>query len=222
MVAVDSNYEPVTEAAFRYREREVYPHLVTKGWKLSKWQGPLARRYYVAPEVKKPEVEYITGVGHGAYDLYTGHFGDPIFQVGNYQPEEATGKIVHFLSCQTGRRLGPDFVAHGCRAYFGYDENFTFHFEEAEIFFECDSEIDLAFAEADLSHAHSLHQGLTPLPDHPGRGWPHRQSRLPEVLLPAPLPDPGRRGPAARAAPTTPEVPGNAADRRDRRGWTAR
>lgn len=92
-------------------------------------------------------MEYLTGVGHGSYNVYTGDYGDPIFQVGNYHPDEAKGKIVHFLSCQTARDLGPDFVSNAARAYFGYDENFTFTMPEKDTFFECDSEIDKAFAD---------------------------------------------------------------------------
>lgn len=147
VLGIDSNYEPVTLAAYQYREANVYPYLQAKGFQVTKLQGPLARRYYVAPEAKKPEVDYMTGVGHGSYDLYTGDHGDVIFQVGNYHPDEAKGKIVHFLSCQTARGLGPDFVANGARAYFGYDENFSFTMPEKDTFFECDSEIDRAFAD---------------------------------------------------------------------------
>jgi hypothetical protein len=101
----------------------------------------------VAPEAKKPEVEYLTGVGHGAYNRYTGDHGNVVFQVANYHPDEVKGKIVHFLSCQTARELGPDFVQNGCCAYFGYDENFTFQMAEKDTFFECDSEVDKAFAD---------------------------------------------------------------------------
>jgi hypothetical protein len=147
LLGIDSNYEPVTLAAFQYRERYVYPYLQAKGFTVKKFQGPLARRHYVAPEARKPDVEYLTGVGHGSYNLYTGDHGNVIFQVGNYHPDEAKGKIVHFLSCQTARDLGPDFVRNGCRAYFGYDENFTFYMPEKDTFFECDSEIDKAFAD---------------------------------------------------------------------------
>src|SRR5258708_35230188 len=42
--------------------------------------------------------------------------------------------------------LGPDFVAKGCRAYFGYSDNFTYPPNLAEVFFDCDSEIDRGFA----------------------------------------------------------------------------
>ena len=43
--------------------------------------------------------------------------------------------------------LGPDFVTNGCRAYFGYSDEFTYPPILAEVFFECDSEIDRGFAD---------------------------------------------------------------------------
>jgi hypothetical protein len=147
VVGIDSNYERVTRAGFEYREKHVYPYLESKGFAVRKYQGPLARRYYVAKEVEKPEVDYITGIGHGLYNVYTGDHGDIVFQADQYQPNEVRGKIVHLLSCQTARELGPHFVRNGCVAFFGYDENFTFLMDYKEIFFECDSEIDRAFAD---------------------------------------------------------------------------
>lgn len=147
VLGIDSNYEAVTLAGYQYREKHVYPYFKAKGFAVKKLQGPLARRHYVVQEVSKPEVVYLTGVGHGRYDLYTGDHGNVIFETGNYHPDEATGKVAHFLSCQTARELGPDFVRNGCRAYFGYDENFTFYMAQKDTFFECDSEIDRAFAD---------------------------------------------------------------------------
>lgn len=146
-LAVDSDYESVTAAACKFRNAHVYPALAKRAFVLEKLQGPLARRFYIAPAAARPQIDYITGVGHGVYDTFTGHHGDAVFQVGNYQRAEADGKIVHLLSCQTARELGPDFVRNGCLAFFGYDENFTFHFDFADLFFACDAEIDLAFAE---------------------------------------------------------------------------
>lgn len=147
VLAVDANFEFVTQMGFDYRQAKAYPYLEKKGFKLQRCQGSLARRLYVAPEARKPGVVYITGIGHGSYNSYTGDFYDPIFSVGNYSPEESHGKIAHFISCETGRDLGPDFVVHGCRAYFGYDENFSFQPDDADIFFDCDTEIDRGFAE---------------------------------------------------------------------------
>jgi hypothetical protein len=71
---------------------------------------------------------------------------EPLFQVGSYAPPEAQQKIVPFLSPDRADP-GTDFVVNGARAYFGYDVNFTFQWESSDLFFECDSEIDRAFAE---------------------------------------------------------------------------
>jgi hypothetical protein len=43
--------------------------------------------------------------------------------------------------------LGPDFVAKGCTAYFGDDENFTFQTAYSDVFFACDAEIDRGLAD---------------------------------------------------------------------------
>ena len=147
ILAVDSNFEQVTKAAYEYRQEYVYPYLEAKGFKIVRCQGFLARRIYVAPEAARDATIYITGVGHGSYTTYTGDYFDPIFDMENYQTEEVAGKVVHLLSCRTAASLGPDLVLHGCRAYFGYDENFTFIMKFSEIFFECDSAIDLRFAD---------------------------------------------------------------------------
>jgi hypothetical protein len=147
VLGIDSNFEPATQAGCQYRNQHVYPYLAGKGYSIDLCQGPMAKRIYVAPKAQLPGVAYLTGVGHGSYTTYTGHFYDPIFQVGNYSAAEPRGKIVHFLSCETARDLGPDFVRNGCRAYFGYDEDFVFVPAVQDVFFECDSEIDRAFAD---------------------------------------------------------------------------
>jgi hypothetical protein len=151
VLAIDSNWDEVTTIVYEYRQDKVYPYLERRGFKIIRRQGALARRHYVAPEACKPNVVYLTGVGHGFYDTYMGDYSDVIFKVAEYSPEEVRNKIVHFISCQTARSLGPDFVRQGARAYFGYDENFTFLQDYAEEFLECDSEIDVALAEGDTA-----------------------------------------------------------------------
>lgn len=147
VLAIDANFDPVTKAPFNYREKNVYPYFEKKGFKVIRRQGASARRAEVAPEARKPNVVYLTGVGHGFPDSYTGDNLDPIFSKGHFRREESEGKIVHFLSCETATGLGPHFVANGCRAYFGYSDEFTYPPILAEIFFECDSEIDRGFAD---------------------------------------------------------------------------
>ncbi len=147
IIGIDANFEPITKAAYDYRQKNVYPYLQSKGFTVQFLQGSMARRTYVAPAARQPNVHYVTGLGHGSYESFTGDFYDPVFSVGNYSPEESNGKIVHFLSCETARSLGPDFTQHGCKAYFGYDENFSFQPDTADLFFECDAEIDRAIAD---------------------------------------------------------------------------
>lgn len=147
VLGIDSNYEPATQAAFQYREKHVYPYIAKQGYAIDGRQGAMARRVHVAPTARKPGVAYLSGVGHGSSTTYTGHFYDPVFEVGNYSAVEVRGKIAHFLSCETARDLGPDFVSNGCLAYFGYDEDFVFTTADQDVFFECDSEIDRAFAD---------------------------------------------------------------------------
>lgn len=147
VLGIDSNFEPATLAAYQYREKHVYPHIAAKGYPIDKSQGQMARRIYAAAKSRQPGVVYLTGVGHGSYTTFTGHYYDPVFEVGNYSNAEVRGKIVHFLSCETARDLGPDFIKNGCLAYFGYDEDFVFTMAEQDVFFECDSEIDRAFAD---------------------------------------------------------------------------
>jgi hypothetical protein len=147
VIGIDANFEPITKAACDYRQKNVYPYWERKGFTVQHLQGSMARRTYVAPAARQANVHCITGLGHGSYESFTGDFYDPVFSVGNYSPEESNGKIVHFLSCETARSLGPDFTLHGCRAYFGYDENFSFQPDTADLFFDCDAEIDRAIAD---------------------------------------------------------------------------
>ena len=149
ILAVDTSEDRATQIVYNYRNQHVYPYLESRGFGLVRCQGQSARRENIASETCRDDIAYITGSGHGETTAYIRRDdkGNPIIQVGDYQPKEADGKVVHLLACQTADKLGPDFVTNGCRAYFGYKGNFTFHPDFADIFLECDSEIDRAFAD---------------------------------------------------------------------------
>ena len=147
VLGIDANFEPITQAGFQYRQTNVYPYFATKGFATQLCQGSLARRVYVASAAAQVNVIYITGIGHGTYDTFTGDYYDPIFSIGNYADTESRGKIMHLISCETAAKLGPDLVSHGCSAFFGYDENFSFQMDSADVFFQCDSEVDRGFAD---------------------------------------------------------------------------
>lgn len=145
--AVDSTYELLTQSASNYREQNIYPIFTSKGYELVLLSGALARQSYAAAAAVKPGVAFLTGVSHGTYTTFTGDFNEPVFAVGGYSENEVQNKIVHFLSCGTAKILGPDFVANGCQAFIGYDENFIFDPPSANTFFECDGQIDIGLAD---------------------------------------------------------------------------
>ena len=147
ILAIDSSYDKITQASYVYRNRHVYPYLESRGFEVVRCQDKSARRVYVQPEACRDDIVYMTGVGHGVYTTYMGEYCDPIFDIGKYQVKELDNKVVHFFACQTAAELGTDFVNNGCLAYFGYDEDFIVLMHISDAFFDCDSEIDRAFAD---------------------------------------------------------------------------
>jgi hypothetical protein len=149
ILAIDSSYDNLTQIIFEYRQTNVYPFLQDRGFLIEQCQGKLARRHFVISALERLNVEYITGMGHGFDDTFTGDRGNPIFTVGKYRQEESQGKIIHLLSCYTAIRLGVDLVDNGCLAFFGYDIPFNYICDslDAEVLLECDAEIDRGFAE---------------------------------------------------------------------------
>lgn len=147
IVAIDSYGGNDIRPISSYFETNVYPYLQSKGFTLSPFFGPVARLPYVGPAAADPSVTLLVGVGHGTYTSFLGFSEEAVFSIGSYAPDQVAGKIVHFLSCETARQLGPAFVADGCLAYVGYDENFTFDQDSGEIFFACDAQFVLGLAD---------------------------------------------------------------------------
>lgn len=146
-ITIDSDDEDVVARCRQFREGRVYPALQGAGAALTPFGGIDAQRSIVAPVLRSSAANLITGSGHGFPERFTGQGRDPIFAVGAYDPAEVSGRIVHLLSCETAQQLGPDLVANGCRAFFGYDEVFVFPDMAADLFLVCDGEIDTQLAQ---------------------------------------------------------------------------
>jgi hypothetical protein len=146
VVAIDPNYEDLTIAAYNYRSEYIYSYFNTSQLSLDPLISAQADAGPVSVATLRPDVAYITGVGHGTYDCFSGYYNHPIFSVVDLNPSEVAGKMVHLLSCSTANGLGPDLVAAGCRAFFGYCAPFTFDPANAALFFECDAQIDIGLA----------------------------------------------------------------------------
>jgi hypothetical protein len=153
-LAIEANFDDITKAAFKYRRDHVYPYLERLGIKVALLSGKDAVRRRVTAIASQTEINYLSGVGHGRKNSFFGYKNKPVFRVGRYAAEEVRGKVIHLLSCFAASGLGEDFRDQGCRAFFGYEEEFAVPFEDlteldnlAEEFFGSDAEIDRAFAE---------------------------------------------------------------------------
>ncbi len=158
ILEVESNYESVTYIGYEFRVKKyVHPYFLEKDYNtLTLFENDATREKF-SVYCLLPDVAYISVFGHGYDNLVTGQHGETLWQVGSYDPGEAQGKIIYLMSCLTARRLGPDLVDKGARAYFGYEENFTFmHMPSitdplddpiADVFFQCNSQVDRLVAD---------------------------------------------------------------------------
>ena len=149
----ENTTDNVTTPIATWRLANVHPAFQSRGFTVVALTGTDDTRANFAPAAKNPLTTYIGGVGHGNYDVYTGHWGDVLLKIGQYDAAEVKGKVLHFLSCRTGRDLGPDVVGNGGRAYAGYTENFTFVWDNAAtpideflLFVKADATFDLQMA----------------------------------------------------------------------------
>ncbi len=149
----ENTTDSVTKYAAAYRKKYVHPTFKARGFCIIVLEGVDDVRANFAPKAKNKRVVYISGIGHGSPTTYTGHHGDPILRACNYDPAEVKDKVIHLLSCQTAKQLGPDVIKKGANAYAGYFENFTFVYDqpgtpvnEMELFWRCDSTFDRMMA----------------------------------------------------------------------------
>jgi hypothetical protein len=150
----ENTTDGVTTPFANYRIKHVHPVFTSRGFTVRALTGVNDVRNNFVPEAKKALTVYLSGIGHGNYSLYTGHWGNRILEVGNYDPAEVKGKSIHFLSCQTARTLGPDTIRKGANSYAGYDENFVLVWDdgstpavnEFELFAKSDSTYDIMMA----------------------------------------------------------------------------
>lgn len=143
----------VTGPFAAYRIAKVHPVFAARGFHVVALTGHDDTRAKFVPVAKASGTVYASGIGHGNATTYTGDAGNPILKVGLYDAAEVSGTAIHFLSCQTAAKLGPDTVAHGALCYAGYDENFTFVWDDSSspidevlLFKKSDSTYDIAMA----------------------------------------------------------------------------
>ncbi len=150
----ENTTDNVTKPIAKWRIKNVHPKFAARGFTVVALTGTDDDRANFVPAAKNGLTTYISGVGHGNYNLYTGHWSDRILEVGNYDSAEVKNKSIHFLSCQTARDLGPDTIKKGAKAYAGYNENFHFVWDDPAtpfineflLFVRADATFDLQMA----------------------------------------------------------------------------
>jgi hypothetical protein len=149
----ENTTDSVTGPFALYRIANVHNVFAARGFNVVANIGNADTRINFVNTAKKPLTAYLSGIGHGNYDLYTGHAGEIILKVGAYDAAEVKDKAIHFLSCRTAAQLGPNTITKGARCYAGYDENFTFVWDnpatpvnELDLFKKSDSIFDIYMA----------------------------------------------------------------------------
>lgn len=156
---VEANFEFATYYGFAFRvNKYVRPHFNNQGADVIPLYTTKAVRSEFQKECDATDIGFVSGFGHGSEHVFTGHEYDTLWEQNGYNPREASGRIIHLLSCLTAQRLGPDLISKGAKAYFGYYEPFFFYTQDpppsdplqdvvADPFFECDSLIDRRISE---------------------------------------------------------------------------
>lgn len=159
VLEVDANFDSVTRYGFAFRvSKYVLPYFRQRGATVTHLAGNQARASDFRRALAAVDVHLVSGFGHGNSDTFTGQDLETLWSANSYNPSEASGRVIHLVSCGTARRLGRDLVDKGALAYFGYFEEFGFVSERptpqdllsdgrADPFFRCDSEIDRLLAD---------------------------------------------------------------------------
>ena len=79
--------------------------------------------------LEKRSIDLVLICGHGASDAIA---GDKEIILDTKNDNLLKGKLVHALSCQSAKQLGPDAMKKGAKGYIGYKENFIAFFDDSK------------------------------------------------------------------------------------------
>jgi hypothetical protein len=150
IIILDSDYDDETRIIAESRRLNLYPNMKGKLIVL-----PKATRPYLIAELNLGKIGFISGSGHGNELEFIGSDRSPLFEVDNYNSNEVSEKILHFLACSCAFTLGMDLKNNGCKAFFGYDQIFVFIKEYLDEFLAADHILDISISEgktASMAH----------------------------------------------------------------------
>lgn len=127
-MSIDADWDLVTRYGRAFRDHFVFTDFdeTWPGHRAHHFRGSRAVQPDVDVFIERNDVGYLTGMGHGSYETFTGYEDKPIWSA-SQDLTLLRGAIVHLLSCQTGALLGTSMVRQGALAFWGYTVNFTFY-----------------------------------------------------------------------------------------------
>jgi hypothetical protein len=127
VLCIDADWDVVTKYGRAFRDKFVFTNSDKDFLDLDikHLRGSNAIQPGVDKYLKTNPIQYISGMGHGLYDTFTGFHDKPIWSA-SQDLSLLKGVIVHLLSCQTGASLGREMVAQGALAFWGYTVSFSF------------------------------------------------------------------------------------------------
>ena len=142
----ENTTDAIIAPAANYRIANVHPVFVARGFEVICLKGTDDIRNNFQSKATDIRMCYIGGSGHGNYSTFTGDQQAAVLRVGGYSASEVKKEVIHFLSCQTARTLGPDAVSKGAYAFIGYDENYVVDLGSSDLYWACDSQFDISMA----------------------------------------------------------------------------
>jgi hypothetical protein len=154
VLIIDADWDLATRYGRAFREKFLFNDFHTEwpSYTIHHLVGPDAVQFKVNAFIDENNVKYLSGMGHGTYDSFTGFQNESIWHSDD-DLSRLAGTIVHLLSCQTGAVLGKTMIKDGALAFWGYTVNFSFYRtmpppsdlandSVAEIYLKMDSIID--------------------------------------------------------------------------------
>jgi hypothetical protein len=109
---------------------EIVSEAEAKHFEVIDLKGEKANRERFIGTLEKKSSDFVFMNGHGNADIVGGHENAPLLEASDTGVKD---KIVYARACKSAKRLGPQAVENGATAYVGYDEDFIFMYETAEI-----------------------------------------------------------------------------------------
>jgi len=95
-----------------------------RGWDIADLDGEAATKEKIYSSLEQEDPLYCYFLGHGNADIYSAQEREYVFRTCG-ENARLIGRVVLFLSCSVGKRLGPDTANKGAQVVFAWKVDFT-------------------------------------------------------------------------------------------------